>query len=454
MTPEREKSLLSSLYDRLFDAITYTPEGKQNAFNKTEIYFQMAKNQVLNPDEFKDMASPSNPEGDLSTAAAFSEFVDRIPAPNPLWGDSNNKVSDQYEKVIAQAVCGTEPNPEQLAQYREAYNFLNTEREVKVVGGTRKNTMPSDSAIAYDDAQGEYITAVSGFRTAYNGYDLTKKDDQRQWNAVAPGLQLNITKAWNGWGRAGKEEVEEAQKILSSTINDALRTVIEDSRKRVSPAYKMAPIGPYSRGWLPSYASPSNWCTDLKGSKLKFTSNYLNKSESSSSHTYAADFSARWGLWHGSGGVEGEHSNSQSAIKAENLTLEAELILVSIMRPWYNPLILSMKDWWVTGFKKNGISDGNLNGQLALVPTAFVVAKDVTITADFSEEDKKVVKNMVNTKAEGGWGPFSVSGKYGHKSSQEDFSSKFDGSSLKLPGFQVVAWINSITPPSPPSDAK
>jgi hypothetical protein len=449
MTPEREQKVLSSLYDRLFDAVTYTPEGKQTAFNKNEIYFQMAKNMVLNPADFADMISPANPNGDMRAAAEFSAFVDRIPVANPQYADSQQKLSAVYRNVITQAVASSAPKPEQVKQYKEAYDFLNTVQEVKVVGGTKRKVVPSDIAVAYDDSQAEYITAVSGYRTAYNGYDLTKKEDQRQFNAVAPGLQLNITKAWNQWRRNGKEEVEEAQKILSSTINDALRTVIEDSRERVGDAYFMPAIGPY-RPWLPSYASPSNWCTGARGMHIKFTSSYLNKSESETGHTYGMEFGAKWGLWHASGGVEGGHTEKTSHMDADNLTIEAELILVSIMRPWFNPLVLTMKDWSVTGYEKHGLSDGKLRGALPLIPTAFVVARNVTISADFSEEDKKTVSNMVNTKAEGGWGPFSISGKYGFSKSTSDFSSKFDGGSLRLDGYQVIGWINTITPPSPP----
>ena len=61
MTPDQESKVLSSLYDRLYDAVTHSPDGKTAAFPRN-IYFQMAKNTVLNPDDFKDMLSPEHPE--------------------------------------------------------------------------------------------------------------------------------------------------------------------------------------------------------------------------------------------------------------------------------------------------------------------------------------------------------------------------------------------------------
>ena len=64
---------------------------------------------------------------------------------------------------------------------------------------------------------------------------------------------------------------------------------------------------------------------------------------------------------------------------AQNLGLEAELIAVTIMRPWFNPALFGMNNWWVTGFNKNGLSNGdpaNPKGEIPLFPTGFVVRKE------------------------------------------------------------------------------
>ena len=43
------------------------------------------------------------------------------------------------------------------------------------MSGTKDKILPSDVALAYDEARAAYIAAVQGYRNAYNGYDLTKK---------------------------------------------------------------------------------------------------------------------------------------------------------------------------------------------------------------------------------------------------------------------------------------
>lgn len=455
MTKEQQEKVLASLYDRLLDAVTYSPDGKSASFKKEDVYFQMDKNRVIDPADFDSMVAPTNPNGDLKASAAFSAMVDAVPATGALWSDSGNKVSEVFKTIVANANTDSAIDPAQKKIYQQAYDFLNVEIETKdFKGNVSKRTDPSDTVIQYDDAQAAYIAAVTGYRTAYNDYNLDLTADQRQWNAVAPGLQNNLTQAWNKWVRAGKAQVEEAQNALASTINDAVRYAIAEGQRLVNSEHQLAPIESGGNPWLLSYALPSSWAqASSKASKLSFKSSYLNKTESSSAHQYAVEAKAQYGLWHASGGVSGSHEEKNAHMDAQNFGLEAELIAVTIKRPWLNPLLLNMTNWWLTGINKDGISNGDrskLAGMMPIIPTGFVVARNVKITADFSEEDKKFVSNAVSTKAEGGWGPFSISGSYSYGSTKSDFQSKLDSGALHLPGLQLIAWVSAITPASPP----
>ena len=457
MTPEQEKKVLASLYDRLHDAVTYAPTGKTPAFTQN-IYFQMAKNMVIKPADFADMVSPENPGGDQRSAEAFSALVDKLPSPGPLWADSGDKLSAVYES-LGSANTDSTPSPEMQKIYDQAYDFLNTKTQTKDFKGNAKDKIdPSPIALAYDQARAAYIAAVSGFRTAYNGYDLTKKEDQRAWNAAAPSLQNLLDQTWNAWDRAGKAEVDEATAALNSTINDAVRLAIDQVRAATGAQYKLPSSTTTGRPWLPSYALPTEWAaSDLHGPKLEFTSSFLNKTSSTQADGYSVEASGSYGLFHASGGVEGEHKRSSAHMNAENLKLEAELIAVSIMRPWFSPLLLGMNGWWLNGFNKGDLSNGdpkNPKGKVPLIPTGFVLAKNLKITADFSSEDKKFISNSISTKAEAGWGPFSFSGKYTHSDSKEDFEAKFDGGSLVFPGLQLIAWISTVPGVSPPRSPK
>lgn len=360
---------------------------------------------------------------------------------------------------LSTANSDSEVNEEQKNIYQKAYNFLNKSTETKdFKGNIKTKTEPSDIAIAYDDARAAYVTAVGGYRSAYNGYDLTDSKDQRAWQAVAPGLQLTLDQTWNAWNRSGKAEVEDAQNALGSTINDVVRAVIEDARDSVNDQHKLASNVLGGFPWLPSYGLPTNWYSrDAKATKLTLKSAYLNKTSSSSATSYSAKASGGFGLWHASAGVKGSHEKKSSHMDAEDLTLEVELITVTIKRPWFNPLIMSMKDWWVTSVDKGGISNAkvsDLKGIMPIIPTGFVLARNAKITADFSSEDKSFVSNSIETEASGGWGPFSVSGSFSHGSTNNSFAGKFDGGTLEFPGIQLIGWINSIMPISPPNAPK
>ena len=460
MTPEREKQVLESLYDRLHDAITYSPDGKQASFNPATSFIQMAKNVVLNPDDFSNMMNPGNPGGDLTHAELFSALVDAQPNTEALWSDSGKKVSDTYSTIVNGANTDSTIDEAQKHIYDQAYDFLNVKTETKDFTGKEvETTNPSPIAISYDDNYAAYITAVGGYRTAYNGYDLSKVEDQRAWNAVQPGLQLAVDQAWNKFNREGRVQVEQAQAALNSTINNAIRSTIDQAQTLVNAQHRMASNTTGGSPWLPSYGLPTNWYSaSSTASKLTLTSSYLNKSSSTEATAYASSASGSWGLWHASASVSGSHEEEHAHMDAENLTLEAELIFVQIKRPWFNALLFTMNDWWVNGFNKDQISNGKVEGPqdraMPLVPTGFVVARNVKITADFSEEDKSFVANSISTEASGGWGPFSVSGSYSHSSSKSKFAAKFDGGTLEFPGLQLVAWISSIIPPSAPMDPK
>jgi len=118
MKPENEKKVLTTLYDRIFDAITYSPEGKPGVFSKDTTYFQMDKNHVIDPKDFENMYNPSEPNGDMRAMELFSNMVDVLPFPGSLWNDSGKKVSETYELIVGGANSSHQTDPEQQKNIR------------------------------------------------------------------------------------------------------------------------------------------------------------------------------------------------------------------------------------------------------------------------------------------------------------------------------------------------
>jgi len=101
MTPEQEKKVLETLYDRLYDALTYSPGGdKTGDFDKATTFLQMTKNVVLNPADFRNAASSINPKGDLRSTYALSALVDVVPTVSAEWAASTKTVSGRYKNIV------------------------------------------------------------------------------------------------------------------------------------------------------------------------------------------------------------------------------------------------------------------------------------------------------------------------------------------------------------------
>ena len=175
MTPEQEKKVLETLYDRLFDALTYVPGGGKNGdFDKATTLLQMTKNVVLNPEDFRNAASSINPKGDLKSTFALSDMVDvPLPTVSAEWSDSGKKLSGTYKGIVDNANSDNKENPTQKATYDKAYNFLNAKSSIPTFDGNVMETFgPSPIALAYDQnprlpmsersaATGWHITATT-----------------------------------------------------------------------------------------------------------------------------------------------------------------------------------------------------------------------------------------------------------------------------------------------------
>jgi hypothetical protein len=121
MTPESEQKLLQSLYDRLFEAITYFPGGGKPPIStapQTTFSFQKPRPQCLRRQECPE--SVESP-GDQRTALAFSKMVDQIPNVAADFSQSGKTVSGSSKVVVDNANTDNKIDPAQKATYDKAY---------------------------------------------------------------------------------------------------------------------------------------------------------------------------------------------------------------------------------------------------------------------------------------------------------------------------------------------
>jgi uncharacterized membrane protein YgcG len=463
MKPEMEKQVLTTLYNRLFDAITHRPEPNQpSAFDKATTFIQFSKNEVLNPADFANAVTPVNPNGDLNTAEMFSRMVDIVPLIQADYAPSGTSLSKAYPVIVNGANSDVQTDPGQQDIYDQAYKYLNIATIIKdYTGKTTTTYAPSPIYNNYLLNQGFYIAAVGRYRNTYLNYDLTKPSDQKKWQAVEPSLRNDINQAYNNWRGQGASEVEGALNAINTSINSSVRNALAAAQQAVAAQNQMAPSLPTLGPWYMTYALPTNWYDEsaVKNfSDLTLTSAHLDEHADSNYTRYGGGASWSGGLFSIGGNVSGGAGSSNYHMDASNFTLTAKLGTVRIFRPWLYEFIFRMPGWFIDAYKKGRISNGKLQGNenafIPLIPVAFIVARDITITADFSTQDRSHIESSISASTRIGWGPFSVGGHYSHSESHDYFHSTFDGGTLKIPGIQIVAWISEIVPFSPPLDPK
>jgi hypothetical protein len=461
MTADQEKKILETLYDRIYDALTYVPGGgKTGDFDRDTTLLQMTKNYVLNPADYTNARSSIKPNGDLRSAFAFSDMVDAVPNVSAEWADSQKKVSGTYQTIVRGANADNSEDPAQRAVYDKAYAFLNAQTRIPNFDGADTVTFgPSPIALSYDQNQTAYVNAIGGYRLAYNGYDLDKIDDQRKFQAVAPGLQNTIDQAWNKWVREGKQNVERAEDALKTSINNAVAAAISQAQRAMNEQNMTASLVSDGQPWFASYAMPTNWCDPTcQGVQLTLSSKSLATSTSERASEYS---STSKGIFWWGGKADDRKDNTESASMSDSeFELSAELIIVRIRRPWLNSMLFSMTSWSMKGSEPNKVSNGKLKGNesalLPLIPTAFVVAKNVSIKVKLTEQETSrfTSEDSSTETTRWGWGPFGGGGQYRKtRAGGDTFRSNYSNGVLKLPGLQVIAWISTITPPSPPDKA-
>ncbi len=304
-----------------------------------------------------------------------------------------------------------------------------------------------------------YVKALSDYAAARGRLNLDFTKDQEQWQIQEPVLADAVDAAYETWRAEGAAQVEQALAIMESSINDIVANVIADSKKTMLDNKMASNVG--KAPWYMSYATPSNWYGKDKPedeepsfSDIELKSNYLAKSEDTNYTKYSAEGSAKMGLWSVSTEVSGESKESHKHMVADDFTLTAQIAVVQINRPWLNDLIFKMSGWSLdkqgAGHISNGVLKDNETNLLPLIPTAFIVARNITIEANFTTEDKKVVEDSFAANASVSWGPIAVSGKYAHGSSSDRFESTFNGGVLTVPGIQIIGYVNEIIPFSAP----
>lgn len=463
MTQEQEKQLLEAIYDRLFDAITYQPQGGVNPFAEKETFIHFSKNAALAPEEYQNPVTPSNPSGDLKASEAFSRMVDYVSPMELEWNPSGSSLSKTFKLVVDSANAHVDEAPKAKEIYDKAYNYLHPEITTTdpFTGETVTERTDSKDYVTYEGNMEEYVNATIAYRLSHNLYldalgdpdpDVRKKAD-REWQAKAPLLENAIKSAYRKLQAGNAKYVEKALLILTTTVNDGIRRAIQMAQEAVADDHAFSSSMGIPDKWYLSYPIPGNWTDENQKSftELHISGGQTDIRNKSTEHNFSVDTSLNYGLWKVKANAEGSYVHKNSSTEKNSVEISAKICKVQIARPWFTESIFRLAKWTTDLCKAGGISNGkidssNKSGLIPMFPVAFVVAKDISIKADFSKEDQDIIEQSYKAGASVGWGPFSIGGSYGYGSSESKFHSEFQNGEIKIPGMQIIAWISRVIP--------
>lgn len=477
MTPEQEMQLLQALYDRLFDAITYVPQGGGvNPFGKKETFIHFTKNEALDPSAFADAWNPTNPNADLGASELFATMVDKVSPLSLEWTPKDQPLSRTYKSIVDGMNEASAARPSQAAidAYNKAKAYLE-KTEKNPFTGKETTGGQSDEYQAYLKNLTALTDAYTDYASRYNTYvddvvdaegakdENAKKRAQREWNTEEKSLRREISNAQANLTAGNSKWVQMALDTMNTTINDAIARAITSAQAQVADDQFNA--GTAGANWLLTYANPTNW-HDPKAtenfSELTISSKSKVDDKSTTSHAYTFGASYGGGLWGVSAESEGKFTNTQHHMKADEIAIKCKIAKVSIVRPWFDETLFR-SDNWFTNLKGEDetlyISNGNLDSTnadkiLPMYPVAFIVARDIEITANFTKEDQEIIEQSAKAGAKVSYGPFSIGGSYEYGNKTEHFESQVSDGKLRVPGMQIIGWVSRVMPASPKKSRK
>ncbi len=176
---------------------------------------------------------------------------------------------------------------------------------------------------------------------------------------------------------------------------------------------------------------------------------------------------------------------------AKDLTISLEYALCTITRPWLVSDLFYMGNWYLVGNRKSTISDGTEKNQanitdqsklplLPMIPQQMLVIRNVVISATEWGSDGEVLNNAFGTSQDSssssssqeagsagvclGFISFGGTASHGESHAKGQGSSwsassatshigtTFENNTLKIPGAQIIAFLNDIVPATPPLD--
>ncbi|CAG8572990.1 3737_t:CDS:2 [Paraglomus brasilianum] len=457
--PRNDRDIIAWIYDKLSDAFNGRAPEDDPTDERKSIFLLSLPGLSLNPNSYDPNHRPGRDE--KTAQENLTDLVDAIPLMKPQYVRTQKTVSSMYAQLLQTAKLPEdvefEKNMEKAKEW-EAYLYRDDGSK------TPQYQQYLDGAKKYNEAVIEFNSILAGAKQADNFPDNWKND-------LGPKAQAMVDKADNDWKASGKRIIENVFDELN-TISESLPTYSwSHARDKFDRSALVSTTSATS--YYPCSVMPNDWYTLLAQEQpdaSRWTSINIQEGTDRTSldNTFESTSTSIGGsgsyqLWSIGGGYSDQHKHTteHSSSDDSKINIDIKCLKVTIQRDWLDASLLEKKFWSMEGVPKYGWSTGsieaaNRRGEWSLIPTDFIVARDIKITAGLSSSEQQLVTDATHKEAHlsVGWGPFAISGSYS-KDTAESHSTmtKSDNQwAITCENPQIIGWICTVVPAAPSID--
>lgn len=275
------------------------------------------------------------------------------------------------------------------------------------------------------------------------------------WAANAELFAQQVKKAEDKWiARGYRNEMEG----IYAKINQMTARDMKLWKQRLIEKYEKGQISGIGGPGLKFFYTkpiPARFATGSGWTQFSFSQEEKAAGTSRTYQKFNGGVRIGFGLISFGGGASSESSNLKSNSDVSSFTVKLELSQVVISRPWFYPEFFKNRGWTLepgAGWYFAGLpSDGGSppKGIFIGYPTSAIFARNIEITSSELVKAYSESASSVSGGAGVGWGPFRLRGGYRRDTSDTKFNSTISGQTLKVPGMQIIGFVNELIPKSP-----
>ncbi len=375
--------------------------------------------------------------------------------------DAEKRLSETYRQILRfSKVVDKELSHEEQEKLERFRKLLTTTRKVKDLITDEEKEITEEGPVlkAYNEKMQAYVAAAMSYNAKRVAAASTTGPEGKaavlDFTTNGQLYALQVKAAADAWVASGfRNEV------------DQMNAFIGHVTQRSMVAWKQQLLEAYDKSEItsPEIPIPFRYTTLVPGdfakstgwTNLKVTQESVEWSKKNVQTSWKAGAKASFGLFSvgGAGGQASSHVDENH--RMSSFSLSFDMAQVMAVRPWFFADWFASRGWTLgEGWTFDGgrmPSDGGSPPQGSLIgyATQVIFARNVEIrSADFVSAYQKA-SSQVTGGGSVGWGPFSLGGSYSRGKQTEKFTSTIEGGVLKVPGMQIIGFVNHLIGKSP-----